>query len=84
MNFRPAYNGQMKISELKGFQDRRVILKLADGETLRAFISFVDAEYEDIILDTDKPENYKTSGAAYSFVAFTPVGSEHNQHTVGF
>jgi hypothetical protein len=62
----------MKVSELKDFQDREVILKLVDGETLRALISFVDGEYEDIIVDvlgTDKPENYKTAEAVYTIPA---------------
>jgi hypothetical protein len=63
---------EMKISELKEFQDREVILKLADGETLRALTSFVDRKYEDIIvdiLDTDRPDTYKTPGAAYTIPA---------------
>jgi hypothetical protein len=62
----------MTSSELKDFQDREVILRLTDGETLRVLISFVDMEYEDVIVDiieTDRPGNYRTPGAAYTILA---------------
>ena len=53
----------MTISDLKSFQDCIVVLQLKDGERLRAKVQFVDAEYEDIILDvleTSQPDTIKT------------------------
>ena len=41
----------MKITEVKPYEDRTVILHLRDGEIATAKIAFVDAEYEDIIVD---------------------------------
>jgi hypothetical protein len=49
-----------------------VTLQLKDGEVLRARISFVDLEYEDIIVDvleTNQPEHYKDPNAAYTLAA---------------
>lgn len=62
----------MTISELKSFQDCIVALQLKDGETLRAKVAFVDAEYEDIIIDvleTNQPEHYKDPNACYAVAA---------------
>jgi hypothetical protein len=39
------------IAHLKEFEDCTVILRLTDGEVLKAKIAFVDLEYEDIIVD---------------------------------
>jgi hypothetical protein len=50
------------ISELQEFQDCTAILRLTDGEVLKARIDFVDLEYEDIIvkvLETNMAEQYK-------------------------
>ena len=51
----------MTIAQLQEFQDCVAILRLIDGEVLKARIDFVDLEYEDIIVDvleTSKRENY--------------------------
>ncbi len=51
----------MQIAELKPYEDKTVILHLRDGEISTAKIVFVDAEYEDIIVDivqTNRPETY--------------------------
>ncbi|HKU20205.1 MAG TPA: hypothetical protein VJQ50_04265 [Terriglobales bacterium] len=59
----------MKITELRRYQDKRVILRLHDGEVATVKVTFVDAEYEDIVVDiigTNHPEKYKgPSNAAY-------------------
>jgi hypothetical protein len=59
----------MTIAELTRYQDKTVILRLHDGEIATVKVTFVDAEYEDIIVDiisTNRPENYKgPSNAAY-------------------
>ena len=60
------------ILELKPFQDQVVVLRLKDGETLRAKVHFVDQEYEDIIVDvieTNQPEHYKDPNSAYTVQA---------------
>lgn len=52
----------MKITELKPYEDRTVILHLRDGEIATAKIAFVDAEYEDVIVDiveTNRPDAYQ-------------------------
>ena len=62
----------MTISDLKSFQDCIVVLQLKDGERLRAKVQFVDAEYEDIIVDvleTNQPEHYKDQNACYTVPA---------------
>jgi hypothetical protein len=60
----------MTIAELKPFEDKTMILHLRDGERATAKIAFVDAEYEDIvvdILDTNRPEAYKVPIASCAF-----------------
>jgi hypothetical protein len=62
----------MKISGLKPFQDCEVAVHITDGEVLRAKVTFVDLEYEDIIvnvLETHQPEHYKDPYAAYTVAA---------------
>jgi hypothetical protein len=52
----------MNIAELKPYEDKTVILHMRDGEITTAKIVFVDAEYEDIIVDivqTNRPETYQ-------------------------
>jgi hypothetical protein len=52
----------MKIAELKPYEDKTVILHMRNGEITTAKIAFVDAEYEDIIVDivqTNRPETYQ-------------------------
>jgi len=48
----------MKVAELKPYEDKTVVLHLSDGEIATAKIVYVDAEYEDIIVDmvrTNRP-----------------------------
>jgi hypothetical protein len=50
------------ITQLQEFQDCTAILRLTDGEILKAKSDFIDLEYEDIIVDvleTSKPEHYR-------------------------
>ena len=52
----------INVSELKPFENRTVVAHLNDGEIATVKIAFVDAEYEDIIVDivtTNRPEAYK-------------------------
>ena len=59
----------MTIAELRRYQEKTVILRLHDGEIATVTVTFVDAEYEDIIVDiisTNHPEKYKSpSNAVY-------------------
>jgi len=62
----------MEIFELRPFQDHQVVLRLKDGETLKARVVLVDMEYEDIIVDvveTTQPEHYKLPNASYTIPA---------------
>jgi hypothetical protein len=52
----------MKITEFKPYEDNTVILHMREGEIATAKIAFVDAEYEDIIVDVvqmNRPEAYQ-------------------------
>jgi hypothetical protein len=65
----------MTVSELRPFQDKIVVLHLKDGEIATVKVWFVDAEYEDIIVDiiaTNRPDEYK--GPANSSYTI-PIGS---------
>jgi hypothetical protein len=67
------------IAEVRSYQDKTVILKLSDGEITTAKIAFVDAEYEDIVVDiisTNRPDNYRHSDAAYTIAAGDLVSIE--------
>ncbi len=69
----------MKIAELKQFLDKRVILRMSDGEVATVRVDFVDEEYEDIIadvLETTRPEHYRVPDAAYTFAAADIVSAE--------
>jgi hypothetical protein len=61
------------IAQLQEFQDCTVMLRLTDGEVLKAQIDFIDLEYEDIIgdvLETGKPEQYRgPKSSAYTIKA---------------
>jgi hypothetical protein len=60
----------MKISELKPYEDKTVILHWRNGEIAKVKIAFVDAEYEDIIVDivqTNRPEDYQEPIGSSSF-----------------
>lgn len=66
----------MTIAELKPYEDKTVVLHLTDGEIATAKIAFVDAEYEDIIvdiIDTNRPQQYKQS---IRLAAFTIKASD--------
>jgi hypothetical protein len=59
----------MTIGELSPYQDKTVVVQLSDGEISTAKIAFVDAEYEDIVVDiisTNRPDNYRDANAAYT------------------
>ena len=68
------------IAQLQEFQDCEAILRLADGEVLKAKINFIDLEYEDIIVDvlkTSRPENYKgPKNSAYTIRATDVISAE--------
>ena len=52
----------MKITELKPYEGKTVILHMSGGEIATAKIAFVDAEYDDIIVDivqTNRPDAYQ-------------------------
>ena len=69
----------MKASQLQEFQDCVVVLALTDGEVLKAKVSFVDIEYEDIIVDvleTNRPEHYKNHNSAYAVKAADIASAE--------
>ena len=63
----------MTVAELKPLEDKTVALRLRDGEVATANVIFVDAEYEDIIVDivtTNHPLTYRgPSNAAYTIPA---------------
>jgi O-succinylbenzoate synthase len=66
----------MTVSELRPYQDKIVVLHLKDGEIATVKVRFVDAEYEDIIVDiiaTNRPDLYKRDPANSSYTI--PVGS---------
>jgi hypothetical protein len=54
----------MTFADAKRFEDKTVVLKCTDGELISGKISFVDEEYQDLIIDvtyTSKPDKW-TSG----------------------
>ena len=72
----------MTIDQLKEFQDCTTVLHLTDGETLTARISFVDLEYDDIIVDileTSRPERYAERKSAYAVKARDIVSAERTR-----
>ena len=69
----------MTIAEIRPYQDKMVILTLLDGEITTAKIAFVDAEYEDIVVDvirTNRPDSYRDSNSAYAIAAADLVSIE--------
>ena len=75
----------MTITELREFEEATVVLYLSDGEVLRARISFVDLEYEDIIVDvlqTNRPEHYKNPKASYTVRASDIASVDKVQNSV--
>jgi len=59
----------MTVAEVRPYQGKKAIVRLLNGEVATVQIIYVDAEYEDIIVDvvqTNRPENYQQSGAAYA------------------
>jgi hypothetical protein len=62
-------SGSMTFAEIRPYQEKSVIFKLKDGEITTAKIALVDAEHEDIVVDiisTNRPENYRHAGSAYT------------------
>ena len=60
----------MTIAELEPYQDKTVVLHLHDGEIATVKIAYVDAEYEDIVVDifhTNRPEGYKVPISSCAF-----------------
>ena len=41
----------MRISDLKEYLDKTVILRMTDGEVAKVRVRFADEEYDDIIVD---------------------------------
>ena len=70
----------MTIAQLQEFQDIMAILRLTNGEVLKARIDFVDLEYEDIIvkvLETNMPEQYNgPENSAYAVKAADVISVE--------
>jgi hypothetical protein len=69
----------MRINDLKQFVDKTVTLRMADGETAKVKVDFVDEEYEDIIaavMETSRPEHYCAPCAVYTFAARDIVSAE--------
>ena len=69
----------MRINDLKQFVDRTVTRRMRDGETAKVKVDFVDEESEDIIasvLETSRPEHYRTPCAVYTFAARDIVSAE--------
>jgi hypothetical protein len=60
----------MTVAELKPYQDKTVVLRFWNGEIATVKIDFVDAEYEDIIVDiinTNRRDRYAgPSNAVYA------------------
>ncbi len=63
----------MTIAELKPYQDKTVVLRFWNGEIATVKVDFVDAEYEDIIvdiIDTNRRDRYTgPSNAVYAIPA---------------
>jgi len=61
----------MTVAELKPYQGKTVVLRFWNGEIATAKIDFVDAEYEDVIVDiisTNRRDRYTgPSNALYAF-----------------
>ena len=56
------------LQELKRFEGKIVLLRLTDGERLKAKLYWVEWEYDDVIVDvleTNQPEHYKDPNSAY-------------------
>lgn len=69
----------MRINDLKQFVDKTVTLRMADGETAKVKVDFVDEEYEDIIaavLESSRPEHYRAPCAVHTFAARDIVSAE--------
>ncbi len=61
----------MTIEELKPYQDMTVLISMNDGELLTARVAFVDAEYEDIVVDIVHTNRLETYRVPISSAAFT-------------
>jgi hypothetical protein len=59
----------VNVSEVKAYQHREVILRLDDGDVIRAKLAHVDEEYQDVVVEvveSTQPEHYQTPGALYA------------------
>ena len=72
----------MKIEDLKQFCNKVVILRMTNGEVVKARINSVDDEDEDVIaavVESSNPENYRGPCAVYTFAAADIVSAESAQ-----
>ena len=61
----------MRLSELKEYLDKTVILRMTDGEVAKVCVRFADEEYDDIIVDvleSTRSQPYDPA-SAYTFAA---------------
>lgn len=68
----------MTIAELKPYQDKTVVLRFCDGEIATVKVDFVDAEYEDIIVDiitTNRRDKYNGPSNAVYAIPVTDLAS---------
>jgi hypothetical protein len=59
----------MTLQELKQFDGKVVLLRLADGEILKGKLNWYDWEYDDVLVDvleTNQPEHYCDPKAIYT------------------
>jgi hypothetical protein len=59
----------MTLQELKQFDGKVVLVRLTDGEILKAKLSWFGWEYDDVLVDvieTNQPEHYHDPNAAYT------------------
>ena len=68
----------MKISELKGFVDKTVVLQMTDGEVAKVRVDWFSEEYDDIVVDvleSTRSQPYDPS-CAYTFAAADIISAE--------
>jgi hypothetical protein len=68
----------MRISDLKAFADKTVLLRMTDGEIAKVRVRFADEEYDDIIVDvleSTRSQPYD-SASAFTLAAAEIVSAE--------
>jgi hypothetical protein len=68
----------MRISDLKEYLDKTVILRMTDGEVAKVRVRFADEEYDDIIVDvleSTRSQPY-SSASAYTFAAAEIISAD--------